>query len=390
MKLLALPIACGLASILAATALAAGPNQLTPEELDDGWILLFDGETDYGWKAGSQANWKVADGVISVSAGEMGLLHTTSQFGDFVLKVDFRNPKQTNSGIFLRTPARPTDPASDCYELNIADPTVSPFPTGSFVKREKARGTYDSREWRTFTVRAEGGHFTVAIDGQRVLDYVDPKPLGRGFIGLQYNSGSVEFRNVKLKPLGLESIFNGRDLAGWSVFPGKASVFSVTPEGALNVKNGNGQLEFQQPFGDFVLQLEIFSNGKHLNSGIFFRSIPGEFWQGYESQIQNGYKDNDRTQPIDCGTGGFYRRQNARRVVSNDREWFHDTLIVSGDHMASWINGYQVSDWTDTRAADENPRNGLRLKAGRMSIQGHDKTTDLSFRKLRIAETPAR
>ncbi len=390
MKSLATIIACGLAWILAATSLAVEPNQLTAEELDDGWILLFDGETDYGWKAGSKANWKVADGVISVSSGEMGLLHTTSEFGDFVLKVDFRNPKETNSGIFLRTPAQPKDPAADCYELNIADEKVSPFPTGSFVKREKAQGKHDSTEWRTFTIRAEGGHFTVAIDGQRVLDYVDPKPLSRGLIGLQFNSGSVEFRNVKLKPLTLESIFNGRDLTGWQIFPGKASVFSVTPEGALNVKNGNGQLEFQQPFADFVLQLEIFSNGKHLNSGIFFRGIPGEFWQGYESQIQNGYKAGDRKEPIDCGTGGFYRRQNARKVVSNDREWFHETLIVSGDHMATWINGYQVSDWTDTRAADENPRNGLRLKAGTISIQGHDKTTDLSFRKLRIAEIPGR
>ena len=375
---------------LTGTAMAAEQNQLTPEELDDGWILLFDGETDYGWKAASKANWKVADGVILVNSGEMGLLYTTSQFGDYVLKVDFRNPKGTNSGIFLRTPAQPKDPASDCYELNIADETVSPFPTGSFVKREKGQGNHDSTEWRTFTIRAEGAHFTVALDGKRVLDYVDPKPLLRGSIGLQFNTGSVEFRNVKLKPLGLQSIFNGRDLTGWKEYPGKASVFSVTPEGALNVKNGNGQLEFQQPFADFVMQLEIFSNGKHLNSGIFFRSIPGEFWQGYESQIHNGYKDNDRTQPIDCGTGGFYRRQNARKVVSNDREWFHETLIVSGDHMATWINGYQVSDWTDTRAADENPRNGLRLRAGTISIQGHDKTTDLSFRKMRIAEVPAR
>ncbi|HEV3136380.1 MAG TPA: family 16 glycoside hydrolase, partial [Pirellulales bacterium] len=63
---------------------------------------------------------------------------------------------------------------------------------------------------------------------------------------------------------------------------------------------------------------------------------------------------------------------------------------VSGNHMASWINGIQVSDWTDMRPADENPRNGSRLKAGTISIQGHDKTTDLSFRKLRIAETPPR
>ncbi|MEX2119642.1 MAG: DUF1080 domain-containing protein [Pirellulales bacterium] len=380
-----------------AALIVAGPlraaevhNTLSPEELAEGWILLFDGQTDFGWQAASQANWKVGDGVISVSEGQPGLLHTTSEFGDFVLKVDFRCPAATNSGVFLRTPARPTDPAGDCYELNIAAPEVSPFFTGSFVGRQKAEPVETSTEWRSYEVSADGGHFIVKLDGRVVLDYTDPEPLGRGFIGLQLNKGPVEFRNVKLRPLSLDSIFNGRDLAGWRVFPGEKSLFSVTGEGHLHVENGRGQLESEARFGDFVLQLEIFSAGKHLNSGIFFRSIPGELWNGYESQIHNGYAGGDRGKPLDCGTGGFYRRQNARRVVADDFEWFHKTLIVSGPHMAAWVNGYQVSDWTDTRPPDPNPRNGLRLQAGTLIIQGHDPTTNLSFRNLRAAEIPAR
>jgi hypothetical protein len=365
------------------------PNTLSADELNDGWILLFDGETTFGWQANSDANWKVADGVISVDSGAKGLLNTTTPLGDYVLKVDFRAPHGTNSGLFLRTPLEPKDPAKDCYELNIADESVSPFPTGSFVGRQKGTGTQDTTAWRTFTVKAEGGHFTVAIDGQQVLDYQDPKPLGRGYLGLQFNQGKVEFRNVKLKPLGLESIFNGKDLTGWKVFPDKASKFSVTPEGWLNVKNGNGQLESELQVADFVLQTEVFSNGVFLNSGIFFRNIPGEFWQGYESQIQNGHF-GDRTKPIDFGTGAFYRRQKARKVVSDDFKWFHKTLIVAGDHMATWVNGYQVSDWTDTREPNDNARNGKRLAAGTLAIQGHDPKTDLSFRNIKLGEIPPR
>ena len=375
-------------ALLAAEPDAAAPNTLTPDEIADGWILLFDGETKFGWQATSDADWTVSDGVLSVSQGAKGLLCTTSDFADYVLKVDFRAPAATNSGVFLRTPLEPTTPAVDCYELNIAAPDVSPFATGSLVARQKATGTVEPGRWHTFTVKAVGGRFTVAIDGQQVLDYFDEKPLPRGRIGLQFNSGQVEFRNVKLKPLGLESMFNGRDLTGWEEFPDKPSKFSVTPEATIRVQIGPGQLEWQGQVADFVLQLDILSSGKHLNSGIFFRCIPGEFWQGYESQIQNGYRDGNRADPIDCGTGGFYRRQNARKVVSDDFEWFTKTLVVSGDHMATWINGYQVSDWTDTRAPNENPRQGLRLQGGTISIQGHDPTTDLSFRKLRIAEIP--
>ncbi|REK15844.1 MAG: DUF1080 domain-containing protein [Planctomycetota bacterium] len=379
------------AVIVSSTAALADqkPNTLSPDELNDGWILLFDGETTFGWKANSDANWKIDGGVISVDSGAKGLLNTTTQFGDFALKLDFRADRKTNSGVFLRTSTQPSDPAVDCYELNIAAPEVSPFFTGSFVGREEARETSPSSDWRTFHVEAVGGHFRVSLDGEEVLDYVDEKPLGRGYIGLQFNSGKVEFRNIKLKPLSLESIFNGKDLAGWKEFPGKKSKFSVTPEGEINVKNGNGQLEYQTPVADFVLQLEIISNGQFLNSGIFFRNIPGEFWQGYESQIQNGYLGS-RTVPIDYGTGAFYRRQKARKVVPDDFQWFHKTLVVEGPHMATWVNGYQVTDWTDTRDPHENPRNGLRLEAGTITIQGHDPTTDLSFRDIALGHIPPR
>jgi len=384
---------------LSAAALAADakPNTLTAQELADGWISLFDGESLYGWEPATKADWQVKDGAIVVTGGEPGLLCTTSEFADYVLRCDFKAPANTNSGIFLRTPAKPKDPASDCYELNIATPEVSPWPTGSLVERAKAKPqpsqTTSDDAWHTLEVTADAGRFIVKLDGEAVLDYTDAKPIKRGLIGLQLNKGRAEFKNIKLKPLGTRSIFNGKDLSGWKVFPGEGkdkSIYSVTPAGELNVKNGPGSLESEGQYADFVLQLEVFSNGKHLNSGVFFRSIPGEFTNGYECQIQNGYKDADRTKPLDFGTGAFYRRQPARKVNADDFVWFPMTLVVSGSHMATWVNGVQVSDWTDTRAADSNPRKGLRTEAGTLSIQGHDPTTDLSFRKLQIVELPSR
>jgi hypothetical protein len=193
-----------------------------------------------------------------------------------------------------------------------------------------------------------------------------------------------------LRPLETKRIFNGKDLTGWKTYPNMDSEFAVNAEGDLNVKNGKGQLETEASYGDFVLQLECISNAEQLNSGIFFRCIPGDVMMGYESQIHNGFQDGDRRKPVDCGTGGIFRRVNARLVVADDLKWFHKTLIADGPHMATWVNGYQVTAWTDDREPNENPRRGLRTDPGTIMIQGHDPMTDLSFRNISITELTPR
>ncbi|MGE0758441.1 MAG: DUF1080 domain-containing protein [Pirellulaceae bacterium] len=365
------------------------PRPLSDQELGEGWISLFDGRTLFGWKASSDAAWRVENETIVVDGGSPGLLCTTAQFGDYVLKVEYRCEANTNSGIFLHTPLQPLDPAKDCYELNIA-PSDNPFPTCSLVKRVKAEGEFEGTDWQAFEVTVQGDHVGVKWNGKPVLDYTDPAPLRRGHIGLQLNQGRVAFRNIRLKPLGTSALFNGRDLTGWKEYPNLPSKFRVTPEGWLHVENGRGQLESAGSYGDFVFQLECISHAPQLNSGVFFRCIPGEEMNGYECQIHNGVKGGDRSQPMDCGTGGIFRRQDARLVVPNDLEWFHMTLVADRNHMAAWVNGYQVSDWTDDRPPHDNPRNGRRDAPGTLMLQGHDPTTNLSFRGLRLSEIPPR
>ncbi len=374
----------------AGSKITAAPKPLTDAELADGWISLFDGQTLFGWKAASKANWEVKDGAIIVTGGEKGLLCTTVEFDNYVLKADFRAAKNTNSGIFLRTPQvlGMNDITTKCYELNIAPPD-NPFPTGSYVGRLKGKPVPErAGEWQSYEVTLDGAKSTVKLNGETVLEYTDPKPSGRGYIGLQLNEGQVEFKNIKLKPLHLEPLFNGKNLTGWKDLPQSKATFTVNDKAEIHVSaTGRGALESEKQFGDFVLQMEAISHGTNLNSGLFFRSMPGEpSNNGYESQIHNGFKNGDRTQPLDFGTGGIYRRIPARLVVPNDKEWFFKTIVADGPHISVWVNGYQVTDWTDDRKPDKNPRNGLRTEAGTLQLQGHDPTTDLSFRNIRARE----
>lgn len=382
---------------LAAEEPGSTTNLIYPKEGAIGTLLLFDGKTTYGWESVGEAKWEVTDGEIRTAGDKPGFLVTTSEFADFQLSVDFKAAEGTNSGVFIRSAREPKDAAKDCYEINIAAPGVSEYTTGSIVARQKANvpspddSVLKSTDWVNMLITAEGNQITIETGGNTVTKFRDESPhaLRRGRIALQANKGAVAFRNIKFRPRGLQKLKLDKELSGWKVFPGKMAEYSVTEKGELQVKNGPGMLEYTaQEFGDFVLSFEVRTLAPNLNSGVFFRQIPGEFTQGYECQIHNGIKDGDATQPLDCGTGGFYRRSNARFVNGKDLHWTRLTLMVHGPHMATWVNGVQVSDWTDERKPDDNPRKGLRTKPGTLSIQGHDPTTDILFQDFEIAELP--
>lgn len=371
-------------------------NPINKDRAAEGWISLFDGYSLMGWRRHADgANWSVQDGVITADAGPIDLLCTSIPCSDFELEIDFRMEPGGNSGVFLRTDDRPGKADVDCFELNIADTHPQGFTTGAFVGR-KATATpiLGSGGWKTFRVTAVGTHFTVHLDGELVLDYTDETAVPRrsGLLGLQKNAGKIEFRNIFLRPLGLKPLFNGQDLTGWRVAPGGASEFTVA-DGAIQVKNGRGFLETEAAWADFLFQGEARTNAPELNSGFFFRAPPiepGGNCNGYEAQINNALIDGDRRQPRDFGTGAIYRRVKARYVVPNDGEWFTTTIAAFGPRISVWVDGYQVVDWEDDRPPADSPRNGLFTAAGHIALQGHDPTTDLSFRNLRLVELTAR
>jgi len=375
--------------------LSAQVNSLSPAEVSDGWILLFDGETLFGWTAENGVQFTAGNGVLLGDGTADGWLRTNSSFADFDLKLDFRAGAKCNSGVFLRAGAGAT-PTGTVYEVQIWNEHPD-YPTGSLVNLAAARGgNFTPDEWNTMEMRVEGDHWVVSVNGKQVLDTRTGKAKA-GHIGLQFHPGSrIEFRNVKLKPLGLKPIFNGKGLTGWHRVGTDSAkqppVWSVTG-GAIHVEKGPGQLETAGTWADFVLQLDIRTNpkdaGHHPNSGIFFRGRPGGFWTGYESQIRNEYTGGDRSRPVDFGTGGIYNYQPARRVVSDDGKFFTKTIVARGRHLAVWVNGYPVTDWEDPHPEGSNVRKKQAvLTAGTISLQAHDPTTNLDFKNIRIAVLP--
>ncbi len=347
----------------------ASAKMLSAKQIAEGWIQLFDGTTDYGWKPCGEAKWTAADGALVSEAGPPGALCTTTEFSDGTLHFECSHGHAGKAGIAVYALAE-----------DVLDPKNGPV--FSFGSR--------SKNWISYDLIFHGDEIELRVDG-KTSSILEGKYRDRGYIGLLTDGqGTVKYRNIRFHPTGLKSVFNGKDLTGWIAPEGNKSVFSVTKEGWLNLKGGRGDLQTIAQWGDFVLQIDVYTNGDHLNSGVFFRAEQGKFEQGYEDQIRNQWEGDDRTKPVDYGTGAVYNRMPVRRVVSSDREWFTMTLIAHGTHIGSWVNGVMVCDFTDRRPPDQvNARKGARTKAGVISLQGHEPDTDLNFRNIRIVELPA-
>ncbi|MBI1358538.1 MAG: DUF1080 domain-containing protein [Acidobacteria bacterium] len=378
---------------LAGALSAQQPNTLTQQEVGAGWILLWDGESETGWEWHGEANWTFANGVIRGDSGAYGWLGTTAVFGDFHLKLEFRTAADGNSGVFLRS-AREGLPHQTGYELQIYDAQPQGFNTGSLVFYEKAEPAKIIPDvWNSYDIFVEGSHFQIVLNNKLVFDGYNATHAA-GVIGLQFNPGKpIEFRSLKLKPLGLAPLLDGSTFTGWKPVdrPNNRGVHTWEyNNGVIHVEGGPGQIETEKQFKNLALQLGVKTNppspDKHPNSGVFLRGYPGQFWSGYEIQIRNEYFGGDPTRPIDIGTGGVYFWQPTRRVIPKDGEWFYETIVAYDRHISVWVNGVQTADYEDTKPEGPTARKQANLRSGTISLQAHDPTTNLDFKDLRAAE----
>lgn len=371
-------LVCGLAGFAAPLLMAAPPppatpspsTTLTPQQGADGWLLLFDGESPFAW---------TVQGEVEVAQGQMIFRQANAAatydplLGDYDLRLKAEGPGRLE---FVNPAGAITIPLPEgLTQLNLA------------VRQGEKNAYTPVPAVPADTPQNRSGQVTLKAPARLRLSPAETQPPTQ-------KPATLSLRELTARPVGLKPLFNGKDLDGWKVFDGDAgkrklaSRFDVTPEGELHIRNGPGDLQTTRTYANFLLQLQCKTNGPLLNSGVFFRCMPQQYQNGYEAQIHNGYL-GDRSNPLDYGTGAIYRRVKARRVVSNDGEWFTLTVLANGKRIRTWVNGYPTVDWQDDRPEHENPRQGSRTAAGHISLQGHDPTTDILFRDIRLVELPA-
>ncbi len=83
----------------------AGPNSLSQEEAEAGWLLLFDGKTTKGWTGlyGNpfpEGHWVVEDNCLKTAPGSYrGDIITEELFDDFEFSCEWKVPPGGNSGV---------------------------------------------------------------------------------------------------------------------------------------------------------------------------------------------------------------------------------------------------------------------------------------------------
>ncbi|GIS63055.1 MAG: hypothetical protein CM1200mP2_52800 [Planctomycetaceae bacterium] len=176
---------------------------------------------------------------------------------------DFKLASGGNSGVFLRTPVSPKNPAVDCYELNICDSHPA-FQTASLVARKKGpAGLKVEGDWHTFHVVVEGRKLSVTLDGKPVLEFIDEtaSPLVAGRMGPPDEWGGDRIPERVRAPFGSETSVQrkrpegvaGRGLEGRAGSPSSMERFtSKTGQGSLSRSRPGETLFFRLRRGQMV------------------------------------------------------------------------------------------------------------------------------------------
>ena len=192
---------------------------------DSGFVPLFDGKTLNGWQliAGHGPGYIIEDDAIVCPADGGGNLLTKREYGDFILRLEYKVAPGGNNGVGIRTPLQ-GDAAYQGMEIQVLDDQHALYKgkikpeqhTGSIYDVFPARTGFQkpAGEWNEEEIHVEGRRVKITLNGVVTIDAnldnvreeaVLKKHPGltrtRGYIGFLGHNTRVEFRNIRIKEL---------------------------------------------------------------------------------------------------------------------------------------------------------------------------------------------
>ncbi len=438
-------LAACLSCSLAVGALVLGPTRTAHGQAqpDAGFQQLFNGKNLDGWhgdnphttakapadqraaaiaaqQADFQAHWSVDQGEL-VNDGHGPYATTDETYGDIELVLEYKTVPLADSGIYLRgTPQvqiwdtteaggkwdRHADKGSGGLFNNRAG-TPGQLPV---VLADKPFG-----EWNQVRIVQIGARTWVELNEQLVVDgaimenywdkdRVTPLP-SRGPIHLQTHGGEIRWRKLAVRPIAAEeanaklrqldadgdftSVFNGRDLAGWT---GAVDDYEVQ-QAAIVCKPGKGGVLFtEEIYDDFVVRLE-FKLPPGGNNGLAIR-YPGKGRAAYDAMCELQVLDDaaEKYAKLDPRQyhGSVYGVAAAHRgYLRPAGEWNYQRVTVQGSTIQVELNGTVIVDADVSQIKeykDGAAHPGLGLTRGHFGFAGHN--DPVMFRQIAIKRLP--
>ncbi|NCW88391.1 MAG: DUF1080 domain-containing protein, partial [Chitinophagia bacterium] len=166
-----------------------------------------------GWQINGTEKWYVENGELICESGpdkEYGYLTTNKFYKNFVLKLEFKQEANGNSGVFFRSTVKGT--VIRGWQVEVAPlgqhtgGIYESYGRGWLIKPDIASEKYlKMGEWNKMKIHVEGDRVITYLNGHKMISIKDEKiGVGEGGIALQIHSGGgikVRWKNIQLKEL---------------------------------------------------------------------------------------------------------------------------------------------------------------------------------------------
>lgn len=216
----------------AMTASSDSLNMLTQAERQNGWQLLFDGDSLSAWRGFNQQavpqGWTAQNGAIYFDGEGEGDLITKDQYDNFELSLDWKIAEGGNSGILYNVSEEYESVAASGPEYQLIDAEnyqnevsdVQQSASNYALYAPTADVVRPAGQWNEARIVIDGDRVEHWLNGEQVVEYeigseewkkrvanskfADWEGYAQseaGHLALQNHGHPVWFRNIKIRPL---------------------------------------------------------------------------------------------------------------------------------------------------------------------------------------------
>ena len=171
---------------------------------------IFNGRDLEGWKIHGTEKWYVKDGILICKSGpdkQYGYLATIKTYKDFILRLQFKQESNGNSGVFFRSSIDGTKISG--WQVEVAPPGNDSGGIYESYGRgwlwqipEEKENVLKMGEWNDLVIKVEGDRVMTWLNNELMTDLRDEK-IGKaeGVVALQIHDGGgikVKWRNISI------------------------------------------------------------------------------------------------------------------------------------------------------------------------------------------------